>query len=100
MPYDPDSGADTHLAVEYVGHGYKHHRTRARLLAEITDLPDNAYVTSKHAAAFLDTTPAQLANWRMQRRGPPFVGGDARFVRYKISDLKDYMQQLMKPTRR
>jgi hypothetical protein len=61
-------------------------------------LPDDAYVTAKHAAAVLDTTYGQLANWRSERRGPPFVRGKARFLRYRISDLKAFMAQRLNET--
>jgi hypothetical protein len=39
-----------------------------------------------------------MANWRMQKRGPQFVRGKGRFVRYKISDLKAFMVERLKPT--
>jgi hypothetical protein len=67
------------------------------LLAEIYNLPDEAFVTAKHAAAFVDTTPGQLANWRMQRRGPPFVSG-RRFIRYRLADLRAFMANKFKET--
>lgn len=92
---ETDTGAPPE--VEYISR-YGPHRSRARLLAEIEDLPCDAYITAKHAAAYLDTSFGQLANWRMQRRGPPFVRGKARFVRYRISDLKAFMQERVKVT--
>jgi hypothetical protein len=99
MSYDADLAADNiQQVVEYLGYCYKQHRTRARLLAEIADLPDDTYVSSKHAAAYLGTSPAQLANWRMVRREPPFVRGRARFIRYKLSDLNEYMARRLKDT--
>jgi hypothetical protein len=84
-------------AVEYFGNGLRVHRDRARLLAEVAGLPDDAFVTSKHAAALIDTTPAQLANWRMNRRGPPFIGMRS-FIRYRISDLRAFMTSRIKET--
>jgi hypothetical protein len=86
------TGADTPKRVEYIGNGFRMQRTRARLLAEIEGLPDEAFITARHAAAYIDTTRGQMANWRMQRRGPPFVGGKG-FIRYKLSDLKSFMAQ-------
>jgi hypothetical protein len=83
--------------IEYVNR-YGAHRSRAQLLAEIKTLSDDTYITAKHAAAVLDTTPGQLANWRMQRRGPQFVKGKARFIRYRISDLKAFMADRLKST--
>jgi hypothetical protein len=86
-------------AVEYIGNhkGRKDDRDRARLLAEIENLPDDAFVTSRHAAALIDTTPGQMANWRMHRRGPPFVSG-RRFIRYRIADLRAYMTNRIQET--
>ena len=50
----------------------------------------NAFVTARQAAAFLDSSPSVLANWRSQRRGPPYCGnGD--FIRYRIVDLHNWM---------
>jgi hypothetical protein len=76
--------------IEYIGNGGSIYRTRARLLAELEGLPDGAYISALHAAALIDTTYAQLANWRSQRRGPPFVG-TRKFVRYRLGDLKAFM---------
>jgi len=60
--------------------------SRAQLLEELENLPDTALVSVRHAAAALDTSPGVLANWRSQRRGPPYCGhGD--FIRYRISEL-------------
>jgi hypothetical protein len=67
-------------------------RPRAILLAEIEGLPDDAYITSKHAAAFLDVPQQTLANWRCEFKGPAFAGA-RDFVRYRIKDLKAFMAQ-------
>jgi hypothetical protein len=74
------------------------HRSRNRLLAEIRDLSDDDYISPKHAAAYLDTSPGQLANLRMQRRGPPYIKITARRVRYKIVDLRVFMLSGRKAT--
>jgi hypothetical protein len=74
------------------------HRTRAQLLAEIRTLSDEDYVSSRHAAAWLGTSPAQLSNWRYQKLGPKFTRGRARFVRYRISDLQEFMTAREKET--
>jgi hypothetical protein len=75
------------------------HRSRAQLLAELKTLSDDDFISAKHAAAMLDTTPGQLSNWRSQRRGPPFVKGYGRFIRYRIKDLKTYLAERLKVTR-
>jgi hypothetical protein len=91
------NSTDAPPAVEYIGNGYRVHRDRARLLAETEGLPDDAFVTAKHAAALIDTSPRQLANWRVRRYGPPFVSGP-RFVRYKIADLRAFMANRFRET--
>lgn len=59
---------------------------RASLLKEIEDLPETAFVSARYAAALLDSSPSVLANWRSQRRGPPYCG-NRTFIRYRLSDL-------------
>jgi hypothetical protein len=83
-------------AVEYVSI-VRYHRDRARLLAEMDKLPDGAWVSARHAGAYLGTTPGVLANWRSQRRGPKFtkVG---RIVRYQIAVLKAYAEAGLRDT--
>ena len=64
--------------------------SRVQLLIDLEGLPNTAYVSARHAAALLDSTPSVLANWRSQRRGPPYCGnGD--FIRYRIIDLQQWM---------
>jgi helix-turn-helix protein len=65
-------------------------KSRADLLAEITELPPSAFVTTAQAAAYLGSTPAVMMNWRSQRRGPRYHGKH-EFVRYRISDLDLWM---------
>jgi hypothetical protein len=65
-------------------------KSRAELLAEIAALPPDAFITSTHAAAYIDSTPGVLHSWRSQRRGPRFHGSH-EFVRYRISDLDRWM---------
>jgi hypothetical protein len=48
------------------------------------------YLTARHAAAFLNTAPQVLANWRVKQRGPPFKRID-RFIRYRKGDLRAFM---------
>jgi hypothetical protein len=84
--------------IEYKNR-YGVHRSRVTLLTEIKTMPDDTYISAKHAAALLDTSPGQLSNWRVQRRGPPFVKGYGRFIRYKISDLKAFMAERLRTTK-
>jgi hypothetical protein len=65
-------------------------KSRVDLLAEIESLPASAFVSPYHAAAYIDSTPSVLANWRSQRRGPRYHGA-RDFVRYRLSDLDEWM---------
>ncbi len=73
-----------------------HHKncdfSRAHLLKEIEDLPETALVSARHAAALLDSSPSVLANWRSQRRGPPYCGNGA-FIRYRLIDLYNWIEK-------
>jgi hypothetical protein len=65
-------------------------KSRAELLAEIADLPSDAFIPSAHAAAYLGSTPTVLMSWRSQRRGPRYYGSN-EFIRYRIDDLDSWM---------
>ena len=65
-------------------------KSRADLLAEIADLPPSAFVPTVKAAAYIASTPAVMMNWRSQRRGPRYHGKN-EFIRYRISDLDQWM---------
>ena len=65
-------------------------KSRAVLLSEIADLPPSAFVTTTLAAAYINTSPAVMMNWRSQRRGPRYHGKN-EFIRYRISDLDLWM---------
>jgi hypothetical protein len=65
---------------------------RAMLLREIVDLPEQALLTSTQAAAYLNTSPGVLANWRSARCGPRYCGANA-FVRYRLKDLENWISQ-------
>lgn len=65
---------------------------RAELLSQLNDLPDDAFVSARHAAAVLDTTTSVLANWRSQRRGPTYHG-NRDFIRYRLATLHSWMNQ-------
>jgi hypothetical protein len=65
---------------------------RADLLFQVRDLPEDAFVSARHAAAVLDTSISVLANWRSQRRGPSYCGNHG-FIRYRLSALHAWMSQ-------
>lgn len=65
---------------------------RTRILAAVAKLPPQVFLTSSEAAAYLGTSPGVLANWRAERSGPKYSGHGPRFVRYRVSDLDQWMQ--------
>jgi len=50
-----------------------------------------ALLTSKQTAELLGLPEGTLAQWRSQRRGPPYIKLEGRLVRYRQSDLEDYL---------
>lgn len=48
-------------------------------------------LTPKEAAQFLGIPLGTLAQWRSQRRGPPYIKLEERLVRYRRSDLEEYL---------
>jgi excisionase family DNA binding protein len=48
-------------------------------------------LTPKEAAEFLGIPLGTLAQWRSQRRGPPYIKLEERLVRYRHSDLEEYL---------
>ncbi len=48
-------------------------------------------LTPQEAAAFLGIPSSTLAHWRSERRGPPYVKLEGRLVRYRLSDLEEYL---------
>ncbi len=48
-------------------------------------------LTPKQAAEFLGIPLGTLAQWRSQRRGPPYIKLEGRLVRYRRSDLEAYL---------
>jgi hypothetical protein len=63
---------------------------RSALLAEITHLPATAFVSDRHAAAYLGTEVGVLRCWSGMRRGPRYHGAN-EFIRYRITDLDQWM---------
>jgi predicted DNA-binding transcriptional regulator AlpA len=50
-------------------------------------------LTPRDAAEILGVPESTLAQWRSQRRGPPYVKLESRLVRYRRSDLEVYIGQ-------
>ena len=61
--------------------------------------PANLLLTERQAADSLQLTPRCLQAWRTQRRGPRFVRISARAVRFRLSDLMEWTDQLVVETR-
>ena len=50
---------------------------------------------TRQAAKHLDQRPANLEKWRFRGKGPKFLrmGGMRGKVRYRLSDLQEYLEQ-------
>ncbi len=57
------------------------------------------YMNSAQAAAFLGMTEEGLATMRKEGRGPSFVRASGKLVRYRIQDLRDFMNRHLVKTR-
>ena len=58
----------------------------------ITD-DDERYLSTADAARFMGFAAGTLANWRSQRRGPPYSKsrGTTGPARYRLADLRRFM---------
>lgn len=52
---------------------------------------DKSLLTPEEAADFLSISAETLAQWRSQRRGPPYIKLEGRLVRYSQSALDSYL---------
>jgi predicted DNA-binding transcriptional regulator AlpA len=50
-------------------------------------------LTPDEAAEFLSLSIETLAQWRSQRRGPPYIKLESRLVRYRASELEEYLSE-------
>ena len=50
-------------------------------------------LTPREASEALGIPEGTLAQWRSQRRGPPYIKLEGRLVRYRVSDLESYLTQ-------
>ena len=48
-------------------------------------------LTPRESAELLGVPEGTLAQWRSQRRGPPYIKLEGRLVRYRRSDLEEYI---------
>jgi excisionase family DNA binding protein len=54
-------------------------------------LTSGRLLTPAQAAEVLGIPEGTLAQWRSQRRGPPFIKLEGRLVRYRTRDLEKYV---------
>jgi predicted DNA-binding transcriptional regulator AlpA len=59
----------------------------------VTCAMNKTLLSPKEAAEFLGVPESTLAQWRSQRRGPPYIKLELRLVRYRQSDLETYLGQ-------
>lgn len=52
----------------------------------------NRLVNEKEAAQFLGYTVRALQNWRLRGGGPSFVKVSSRSIRYRLSDLGEWVE--------
>ena len=50
-------------------------------------------VSERAAASLLDLTPSALRKWRQQKRGPAFIRLSGRCVKYRVSDLENFLAE-------
>ena len=66
--------------------------THARALP-IYQTTSYTFDNTAHAAAFLGLTPAGMQTMRKEGRGPAFIRASGKLVRYRVSDLRNWMAQ-------
>ena len=55
--------------------------------------PPSEFLTSAQAAAFLGLTPGGMETMRKEGRGPSYVRASGKLVRYRVQDLRHWMEQ-------
>lgn len=66
----------------------------AHELAEFHSLPDEAMLTTRQAAAFLNLSPKTLNWYRPRRRGPSYFKLGTKTVAYRVGDLRSYARRI------
>lgn len=62
---------------------------------DFRDDPDRLF-NEREAAVFLGYTVRALQNWRLRGGGPTFVKVSERSVRYRMRDLKTWVEQRLR----
>lgn len=60
----------------------------AATLAELHSLPDDALLSTREAAEFLNLSPNSLNWYRCNRIGPDYVKISSKTVRYRVDALR------------
>lgn len=55
-------------------------------------MQDDALLTTEDVAALLKVKPATLKQWRHARKGPKFISLGRRMVRYRRSDVDEWIR--------
>ena len=53
----------------------------------------NQLLTTTEAAALLGLSPLTLQDWRSRNRGPRYVRLSRRAIRYRPSDIEDFIEK-------
>ncbi len=53
----------------------------------------DSYLNTVQAASILGLKPSTLEAWRMYGRGPPWIRMGPRIVRYRLSDLNQWISE-------
>ncbi len=59
----------------------------------MTDVNISPVVDQRGAAAFLGVAPKTLERWRWAGKGPPYVKLEGYLIRYRVTELEEYMQE-------
>ena len=64
-------------------------------MAQNVSTPFNEYSSknTEEAARFLGVTPHVMIRWRHERRGPAYIKLARNLVRYRLSDLADFVEE-------
>jgi predicted DNA-binding transcriptional regulator AlpA len=64
-----------------------------RTSREASNSPASKLLSAKEVAEITGLSVETLAQWRSQKRGPVFVKISRNFVRYRQSDLDDWLSE-------
>jgi len=70
--------------------------THSRQVRGTKDLNPDPLLTEAEAAAYVSYRPRTLASWRLTGRGPRFVAVSRTSVRYRRSDLDEWIESKLR----